>query len=70
MATLTYRALIRMGDDGLVITIPKAWARFYQLKPGEKVEMIANGELLVRPLRRQQNDKAKSNQASKFYSGH
>jgi len=57
MPSISYRALIRMGDGGLVITIPKAWARFYQLKPGERVEVIANDELTIRPLVGQDNGK-------------
>jgi bifunctional DNA-binding transcriptional regulator/antitoxin component of YhaV-PrlF toxin-antitoxin module len=40
-----------MGRGGLVVTVPKAWAQFYQLKAGDKVEIVANGKLVVRPLR-------------------
>jgi len=49
MPTVTTRSLIRMGDGGLVITIPKSWAKYYKLKPGDKVEIITNGELIIRP---------------------
>ncbi len=52
MPSVTTRSLIRMGDGGLVITIPKSWAAFYQLKAGDKVLVIANGELRVRPKRK------------------
>ena len=55
MPSISYRALIRMGDGGLVITIPKGWARFYELKPGEKVEVVANGELTIRPPKRKKD---------------
>lgn len=48
MPTLTLRKLIRFGDDGLVITVPKSWARYYQLKPGDQLEVIADGELIIR----------------------
>ena len=42
-----------MGDGSLVVTIPKGWARFYQLKAGDKVEVVANGEILIRLIHRQ-----------------
>ena len=33
----------------LVLTVPRAWARYHNLKPGDRVVAIANGDLLVRP---------------------
>jgi len=49
MPTLAKRKLIKFGESGLVLTVPKAWARYYGLKPGDKVEIVADGELVVRP---------------------
>lgn len=49
MPTLARRKLIKFGESGLVLTVPRAWARFYGLKPGDKVEVVADGELVVRP---------------------
>lgn len=49
MPTIARRKLIRFGESGLVLTVPKAWARYYDLKPGDRVEVIANGELVIRP---------------------
>jgi bifunctional DNA-binding transcriptional regulator/antitoxin component of YhaV-PrlF toxin-antitoxin module len=49
MPTLTLRKLIKFGEGGLVITVPKGWIRYYGLKPGQRLEVIANGELTVRP---------------------
>ena len=61
MPTLAKRKLIKFGESGLVLTVPKAWARFYDLKPGDRVEVIADGELVVRPRisNGQKNDKAR-----------
>lgn len=56
MATLTHRRLIRLGDS-LVITLPKAWVDYYQLKPGDRVTVVANRRLvikLINPGKRQQ----------------
>jgi len=50
MPTLTKRKLIAMGDGGLVVTVPKAWRDFYGLRAGDVVIVVADGELLIRPL--------------------
>ena len=52
MPTVTKRTLIKFGGNGLVLTIPKAWVDYYQLKPGDKLEVIANGELTIRLLKK------------------
>ena len=49
MATLTYRKLIKFGG-GMVITLPKSWADYYQLKPGDKVIVVANRRLEIKPI--------------------
>jgi bifunctional DNA-binding transcriptional regulator/antitoxin component of YhaV-PrlF toxin-antitoxin module len=41
-----------MGRGGLVVTVPKGWAEYYGLTAGDKLEMIADGELTIRPLKR------------------
>ena len=51
MAHIEKRSLIRLGRDCLVVTVPAAWARFYGLKPGDKVEVISNGKMTVKPLK-------------------
>jgi AbrB family looped-hinge helix DNA binding protein len=48
MPTLTFRKLIRFGE-GFIITVPKAWIRYYGLRAGDKLEVIADGELVIRP---------------------
>lgn len=53
MSTLTERKLMPMGGGSLVVTLPKGWVRFYQLKPGDKVAIIANDEILIRPIPKQ-----------------
>ena len=49
MATVTERKLIRAGQRGLSITIPKAWADFYNLKPGDGLRVVAGDVLTVYP---------------------
>jgi antitoxin component of MazEF toxin-antitoxin module len=56
MPTLLQRTLIKFGDGGLVMCLPKAWTSFYGLKAGDKVEVITNGELRIRPKPRTQRE--------------
>lgn len=60
MPTLTLRKLIRFGDDGLVITIPRSWVRYYGLKAGDQLQVIADGELVIRLLKQETTENAKS----------
>ena len=51
MPTLTLRKLIKFGDGGVVMTVPKGWVRYHNLKPGDRLEVIVNNELVLRPER-------------------
>jgi len=42
------RKLFKVGEGGVAVTLPKAWINYYGLKPGDKVEIIIEGELVVR----------------------
>lgn len=50
MPSISKRSVIRFGQNGLVVTLPKAWADYYQLKPGDKVMVVANRRLVIRPI--------------------
>ena len=52
MPTLVERTIIDMKQGSYVMTLPRAWIRYYGLKPGDKLDVIANGDLIVRPKRR------------------
>jgi len=59
MPTLNERVLHKLGSRGsVVVAVPQDWLRYYGLKPGDKVEVIANGELTIRPLKGNDNGKA------------
>jgi bifunctional DNA-binding transcriptional regulator/antitoxin component of YhaV-PrlF toxin-antitoxin module len=54
--TLNERSIIKLGKSGtLVVAIPRDWCRFYGLKPGDRVQIIADGDLTIRPLRRSED---------------
>jgi len=46
------RTISRVGCSSMMITLPKGWLRFHHLRAGDKVDVITNGELLVRPKRK------------------
>jgi len=41
------RTLFRVGEFSLAVTLPKPWVDYNNLKPGDTVEIIANGEVLI-----------------------
>jgi len=45
---LVERSVIDMGQGSYIITLPKPWVRYFGIKPGEKLEVISNGELIIR----------------------
>jgi phosphate uptake regulator len=46
------RKIILTGLSSYTISLPKDWCKFYNLKPGDSVEIIGNSELIVRPLQK------------------
>lgn len=35
----------------MVVTLPKAWTDYYRLEPGNTVSVIANGKLIIKPIK-------------------
>lgn len=58
MALQGERSLILLQKN-LVITIPKAWSDFWDLKKGEKVQILYNGILIIVPPKYPQKGKLK-----------
>lgn len=50
--------IIDMRQGSYMISLPKPWLRYFGLKPGDELEVIANGELTIRPPKREANGKA------------
>lgn len=51
MPSLTTRKIIKFGKSTLVMTLPKAWVNYFKLKAGDKLEVIANRKLTVKPIK-------------------
>ena len=47
MPILVERSLFKIGES-LAVTLPKAWVRYYRLRPGDVVEITANDEIIIR----------------------
>ena len=52
MPTLTLRKIIKFGKVAHVITLPMAWVRYHKLQAGDRVEVIADGKLTIRPIKK------------------
>ena len=46
------RKLTRIGNSSLGVIIPKDWLRYYNLKYGDKVEVISNGSIEIKPFKK------------------
>jgi antitoxin component of MazEF toxin-antitoxin module len=51
MPLLENRKIYAAGRS-LAITLPRGWLSYFGLKAGDEVQIVANGELVIRPLRR------------------
>jgi len=46
------RKVSKVGGSSLMVTLPKGWLRYMGIKPGDIVEVITNGEVIIRPKRK------------------
>ncbi len=55
MPVIFERKLFKIGEGGIAITLPKSWINYYGLKPGDKVEIIVNNDLVIRIVGQDKN---------------
>ena len=48
MPLLVERKLFKIGEGGFAVTLPKAWINYHRLKPGDTVEVVVDGDLIIR----------------------
>ena len=42
------RKLFKIGEGGIAVVLPKAWINYHKLGPGDKVQIVADEDLLLR----------------------
>ncbi len=52
------RTVSKVGGSSLMVTLPKGWLRYMGIKAGDTVEVITNGEVIIRPIVGHDNGKA------------
>lgn len=52
MPIIEERRIYQSSKSSFAITLPRGWLRYLKLKAGDKVEVEANGELIIRPIRK------------------
>jgi antitoxin component of MazEF toxin-antitoxin module len=55
MPLLENRKIYAAGRS-LAITLPRGWLRYLGLKAGDEVEIVANGNLVIRPVQKAEGD--------------
>jgi antitoxin component of MazEF toxin-antitoxin module len=48
------RKLFATGDS-LAITLPKAWTKYFRLKAGDTLKVVANNEVIIRIMSPEKN---------------
>ncbi len=54
MPILAERKLFTTGDS-LAVTLPKPWVKYFHLKAGDSVEVVANNEVVIKIKRSKEN---------------
>ena len=44
------RTIIRIGGSSLGVILPRDWLRYYDLYHKDKVEVVSNGEIIIKPI--------------------
>jgi bifunctional DNA-binding transcriptional regulator/antitoxin component of YhaV-PrlF toxin-antitoxin module len=44
------RRIIRVGESSYGVVLPIGWLRYHELKNGDKVQVISNGNVEIKPL--------------------
>jgi antitoxin component of MazEF toxin-antitoxin module len=44
------RKIVRIGKTSLGVILPKAWLRYFAIDAGDQVEVVSNGNIVVKPL--------------------
>lgn len=48
MEIVTQRSVINLGQGSYIITLPKVWCDYLGIRPGQRLEVIANEDLTIR----------------------
>ncbi len=44
------RTVVKIGKTSLGVILPKAWLTYFCIKAGDKVEVVSNGHIHIRPI--------------------
>ena len=56
MPHLENRKIIKVGETSCAVILPKAWLRYFNLKNGDRVEIISNSDIIIRPIKKISQD--------------
>jgi len=53
MPIKSVRKIIRIGDSSLAVILPISWLRYHNLCYGDKLEIVANGSIEIKPIEKE-----------------
>ncbi len=56
MPVIFERKLFKIGEGGVAVTLPKAWINYHRLKPGDRIEVVIDGDLVIRVRKQDPKD--------------
>jgi len=54
------RKIIKVGETSFAVILPKSWLRYYQLTDKDKVLVISNGTVLIKPQQLREKEAGKT----------
>ena len=51
MPHMEFRKIIKVGESSFAVILPKSWLRYFDLDNDDKVEVISNSDVVIRPLK-------------------
>ena len=50
------RKIIKVGDTSFAVILPRAWLRYFNLDNDDRVEVISNSDVVIKPLKASQEE--------------
>ena len=70
MPHIEFRKIIKIGESSFGVILPKSWLRYFDLDHGDKVEVISNSDVVIRPTKKpRKHHEIHTNNISGDYDG-
>jgi uncharacterized membrane protein (UPF0127 family) len=50
------RKVMRLGAHSYVISLPLGWVKYYKIKKGDKLQLLVNSKVVIKPLAKREKN--------------